>query len=402
MAHDGTPYSFTKPGLWPSRSQEQLLRAALLDGEAARQAWQQWRASIDPDGHFDRGSFRLLPLLYHNMHRLGVQDPLMRRLKGAYRMSWVETHRLFHHMRPLLRSLSERGIRTLLLKGAPLACAYYDSPAVRPLTDVDVLVYSRDVRRVMGFLEASGWKRHGSATDEDLHYRHSMQYSDVDGQEFDLHWHALYEFCHATADARFWDHCVPFEFEGVNTHRLDTTHTLLHTIIHGIRWNTEPPIRWIADAVTLLKADGDGVDWDYIGRFAQENRIAYRLALGLGYLEQRLDVPIPAVAMQRLLNAGTTWLERVENTNVLADHGRIYRIPMFGSLWLIMTEYCRFAAGQGPLRQWSGFPHYLRYRWHLNGRRDIPMVFVKSLIRRARRLLTRHATHSIAEKPGAA
>lgn len=402
MANDSTRYSFTQPGLWPSPLQEQLLRAALLDGEAARQAWQQWRTAIVVDEELDRGSFRLLPLLYHNMHRLGVRDPFMQRLKGVYRRAWVENHRLFHQMRPLLQSFNELGIRTLLLKGAPLACAYYNSPATRPMADIDVLVRPSDARAVISFLESSEWKRHRSAADEDLHYRHSMQYSNVDGQEFDLHWHVLFEYRHAAADASFWASCVPFKFEGVSTYRLDTTHSFLHTVIHGIRWNSVPPIRWIADAMTLLKADGHAIDWDHIVRFAQENKVAYRLTLGLGYLQKRLDAPIPATVMRRLLKTRTTWLERIENTSVLNDTSRFYRIPTLGELWVIVTEYCRFADHQRPLAQWNGFPHYLRYRWRLNGRREIPTVIVKSFGRRLKRLLTCDTTNAIAAKSSTA
>ena len=36
-------------GCWPSPLQEELLRAALLPGEAAVKAWEHWSAAVDLD-----------------------------------------------------------------------------------------------------------------------------------------------------------------------------------------------------------------------------------------------------------------------------------------------------------------------------------------------------------------
>ncbi len=62
------------PGWYPTRQQELLLRAALLDGDSARESWKEWRSAIDID-LIDLGSQRLLPLLYRNLNRLEIEDP---------------------------------------------------------------------------------------------------------------------------------------------------------------------------------------------------------------------------------------------------------------------------------------------------------------------------------------
>jgi hypothetical protein len=73
-----------EPGCWPNRDQELLLRAALLNGEPALEAWNEWRRTVNVDV-VDYGSHRMIPQLYRNMQRLGVNDSLMERLKGVYR-----------------------------------------------------------------------------------------------------------------------------------------------------------------------------------------------------------------------------------------------------------------------------------------------------------------------------
>src|SRR5262249_51949836 len=74
-----------RPGdIWPNATQQLLLQAALLSGEAASAAWRAWRSSVDPQ-RLDVGSHRLLPLLYHNLRALGVDDPSLPYYKTTYR-----------------------------------------------------------------------------------------------------------------------------------------------------------------------------------------------------------------------------------------------------------------------------------------------------------------------------
>jgi hypothetical protein len=53
--------------------------------------------------------------------------------------------------------LAEQKIETLLLKGAGLAYTAYGSFADRPMSDIDLLVRSRDAHRAWSLLQAHGW-----------------------------------------------------------------------------------------------------------------------------------------------------------------------------------------------------------------------------------------------------
>ena len=66
--------SFSRSGCWPSLQQLLLLRAALWQGAAALAAWSEWADSADLD-RIDNGSQRLLPLVYANLHALGLEHP---------------------------------------------------------------------------------------------------------------------------------------------------------------------------------------------------------------------------------------------------------------------------------------------------------------------------------------
>ena len=59
----------------------QLLKAALLDGDAAIAAYREWRQDLDFYS-LSYGQQRILPLLQRNLTRLGVADPLTNRFRG--------------------------------------------------------------------------------------------------------------------------------------------------------------------------------------------------------------------------------------------------------------------------------------------------------------------------------
>ena len=371
--------------LWPNCQQKLLLTAATGTEKDAVSCFRQWRQNVDLDAEFDRGTYRLLPLLYDNIRRFGVQDPLMGRLKGVYRMSWYENHLLFDKVQPIVSHLEANGVRTLLLKGVPLVLTYYRNPAVRPMADIDIVVAPAQVRRSIAAIEAFGWQRNESASDDDLKYRHSMLFADRKGLEFDLHWHFLYEACNDEADAFFWSSAIPLDFDGVRTLQLDPMAMLIHVILHGIRWNAEPPTRWIPDALAILRRDGGRFDWDRVVAFAASQRLTHRLGLGLRYLAEWHDAPIPPAVLRRLERTKITPLERIENTVVLRDRERIYANAL-GKQWVIFVEYCRWTTARGPIDFAIGFSHYLRYRWRLRGRLELVPTIFRGVSRRLSRI----------------
>src|ERR1700675_4628128 len=126
-------------GYWPSPDQALLLRAAVLPAPQARAAWQALRPRVDL-ARLDRASLRLLPLLDANLRRHGIHDPLGDALVLAREQAAARNRTLFHGGRRLLATLADAGIDTLMLKGGALAATVYGDPALRPMSDLDVLV----------------------------------------------------------------------------------------------------------------------------------------------------------------------------------------------------------------------------------------------------------------------
>ncbi len=380
-ARDGSPLAHLGDAgpadghLWPSEEQRLLLVAALADGDRARAAWRGWRARVDVDEEFGWASLRLMPLVYRNLAALGVADPLMARLKGVYRRAWYETHLLLRRTHPAVAALREAKIEVLLLKGAPLVLEYYRHHALRPLSDVDVCVHRADVHRALAVLEALGWRPARPLTQDHVRFFHAVQCVHPDGGEIDLHWHVASETRSNDLDTAFWADTEPLEFEGVTVRQLAPTMLLLHIVVHGVRWNEETPIRWIPDALTVLGARGAAIDWERLLATARRGRLTYRLALGLDYLVRHFDAPVPAWVAEALARTRVSFPERLERSVILRDTDSL-QAHLAGNQWSIITDLARQVH---PLRRPFAFaatyPHYLRYRLGLDGRRELlPLV----------------------------
>lgn len=371
--------------LWPTGAQQQLLDAALLGGDASRAAFRRWRASVNIAEEFGWTILRLVPLVHQTLARAGESDPLMGRFKGVSRLTWYETQRLLHRVRPVVAALVDASLPVLMLKGAAMALSYYGTQALRPMNDVDICVDESDLQRAMAILAAAGWQPTQHFCEDHQRFRHALQYRHPDGGEIDLHWRVLYEALLPETAGWGWADTEPLDFLGLPVLQLRPGSMLLHHIVHGVRWNDETPVRWIPDAVTVLRARGTEVDWPRLVADAHHLHVSLRLRLGLEWLQSRYGVVVPDAVMTSLRETLPTLLERVEARVYLRNH-HDYMHTATGNQMIILADLCRIADPSRLLPFVMTVPHYLRFRWRLGGRREILPALWRAAVRRARGL----------------
>jgi hypothetical protein len=320
-----------------SPQQELLLKAALLSGEEALDAWGKWHDKIDWEEQLDHGSFRLLPLLYTNLHKHGVDDPVMGKLKGIYRNAWSKNQTLFHEMAKVVEYLQHAGIKTMLLKGASLSLLYYKNNGARPMADIDVLVPLKQARQACELLQKAGWTSALPLSEPDLIYGHAIQLNNRFDKEFDLHWRPF----NAGPDEYekdFWNGAIPVKMANVNSLAPNPTDMLFHVIIHGMAWNTVPPIRWIADAITLINSKDFTIDWQRLISTAQKNHLNLRFKNGLQYLYDNFHPSIPPSVMASALNLPVSYLEKNEYRFMIRNRDK----ESAGPYTAFCCHLCRF------------------------------------------------------------
>lgn len=369
-------------GCWPTREQELLLRAALLEGKEAIDAWYEWKSSVDVD-RLDPGSLRLLPLLYWNLRTHGVKDPLMNRFKGICRLTWYENQMLFYNMATLLRSFHNAGIKTMLLKGAALVLLHYRDHGLRPMNDFDVLVHTEQALAAVNLLSKLGWTPElrplKAFTEAYFSLRHAHGFDGVAGRKFDLHWHVLLECCYANADDDFWDSAVAIQIHDVSTYALNPTDQLLHVCVHGAMWNPEPPLRWVADAMIIMKTSQSGIDWNRLIAQAQKRRLILPLKDALKYLRDVLHAPIPPAVLQSMQDMPVSEVERSEYKARTRSAELVG--PLLG-LWLYYLHYSRLVNDASLQHKLIGFPRFLQHIWAVDSLWQVPFHAVLKGIQR--------------------
>lgn len=372
----------------PTPEQELLLKAALLEGPEGIAAWRQWSTRVDPE-ELDDDSCRLLPLLYDALHRRGISDAWLRRSKAFYRRTWYENTLRFYTGAAVLRALDDTGINTMLLKGPALALRYYRDAGLRPMDDFDILVPTHQGGAAVDVLKKLGWtpvfESVGIAEDEALAIGHAYPFRNARDQAVDLHWHVFYQRIDSTADNEFWAAARPMRLAGVLTQVLSPEDQLLHVCVHGMErawWGGErqPNLRWVADAMMILRTAAEELNWDRL--FVQAQRLHFVLPMreALGYLHGLLGAHIPAPALARIRTAPVPTAERV------AELARTRPSKRWGPWLALGVRYLEYSSTLPPdvgvFRRLAGLPSFLRRRWGSGPVWMLPFAAVFRSIRR--------------------
>lgn len=370
---------------WPTPHEEQLLKAALLNGPQAVTAWNAWYAEADID-HLEPASFRLLPLLYHNLKPLGVEHPFMARMKGIYRRDWYRNQILLNEGAQVIKFLAGQKFQSLVLKGAAWSLLYYPDPGLRPIGDFDLLVPSYQALLIIKRLQAAGWgpaeTPHIPFSPGMLNITHGRGMRNAKGYELDLHWHIFHTDLEREADADFWDTAQPMQINDVEAHTLQATDHFLHSCSLVTEWADARPIWWVADAVQLLKTVPN-LDWDRFCAQVEKHRLSLEVQTALGYLTKTFDLPIPGWVVDKVkalpASANT---QRIFEANLYPPELR----PVNYKIWFLWRGFQRLTVHESWLEKAWKFPGYLRDIWGLPSTSAVPGYALGTILARMRRI----------------
>ncbi len=118
---------------------------------------QEWTALIEMATRHG-----VAPLLYRRLKASTltgcIPNEVLDRLRGVYLNTAACNVRLYEELRPLLLALHEVGIPVLVLKGAYLAENVYRNIALRPMSDIDLLVPASRAREAWRVVKALGYR----------------------------------------------------------------------------------------------------------------------------------------------------------------------------------------------------------------------------------------------------
>jgi len=169
------------------------------------------------------------------------------------------------------------------------------------------------------------------------------------------------------ADDVFWKKAEPVTVGGAPTHILNPTHQLLHTCLHGGRYNEFHPMRWIGDAMYILRKDEGKIDWDELLELGRFHHMLLVLRSALRLLAKEFRAPIPVSVVEEENRIRPTYMETTRYRLITE------RVDGFSGLirrdWY---QHCLLTPEKTLLVHAITFPAYLKKLWRIESWWKLP------------------------------
>jgi hypothetical protein len=367
-----------RPGLtgdiWPDPIQGLLLQTAFLPRSRGAAAWASVRPRIDID-HLPGELHRVMPLLWKALSAHGTEDPDLARLKGVYQYTWYRNSMLWTETATLLGELTGAGIPTMLLRGAAIGLAYFDDAGARPMNDIDILVAKADFDRARAAAAEVGW--HPVNADQPLERQFAATpLRSSSGRLVRLHWQPSPHLALSEESwDSFWQRSRHLQARGRDTSVPSAADHLVHACVDGARANSGSSLRWITDAMALLTAPGDLLDWDVVVSEARRLHSTLLMAEALTYLREALDADVPHAALTALAGSPRTRRERVAHRLSLTT------TPRVPSAAEILGRFVRLTADRSLTAAAAAAPGFLATVCNVKQTQRLQAAVVKKLAR---------------------
>ncbi len=216
-------------------------------------------------------------LLRHHIHQAGVEIPqeTQQTLNGMYLRTRAYNRIQAQALVDIISILKSAHIHPLVLKGLALAYQYYPEPALRPVSDIDLLFNKSEFLPAANLLREAGYKiQLLPASEKRLPKSLTADTASKEGINIHIELHHYYpQGAHKKgniADLEFADfHEAPVNIKINKSTVLTPGHmdTLLflsrHFAKHLFAGNPAEPaqLKWVADIISLVEHHAKEIDW---------------------------------------------------------------------------------------------------------------------------------------------
>ena len=230
----------------------------------------------------------VLPLVYwhagHVPEKMRPPREVMDALRGSFQWSRIRTLHMTRQLLQLTAAFREAGVRMIVLKGPALSRMVYPDSALRPASDLDILVHPKEMTRSKEILAQLGYTCDAIkfGTDVEALNHHEEYTSSEGGQQFrsiELHWKLIRIGILQKTDAgQFFDNAVLVSAESSTFEALHPVDALIHRALNNaFMHDGDMRLIWIYDILMLARSFKEPYDW----RLLQERCVAWRARLAV-------------------------------------------------------------------------------------------------------------------------
>jgi hypothetical protein len=236
-------------------------------------------------------------ILFHILKPLQSAVDIPRQIHDVLRQSYLNSlarnMRLFQKLLQLLTIFNKENIPVILLKGAHLAKLVYESPALRPMSDIDLLAKEDDLLKIHDLLIENGFST--LEQDQGPVLRHMAPYRKKNFPALEIHYNIgilpdnkLFE----TAD--LWERAHQSTLEGVNIITLCPEDLLLHLCAHtSIQHSFSNGLTPYFDIRQTVEKYNRILNWEILSNRAIEWGLERSVDLMLLLTDKFIGLPLP-------------------------------------------------------------------------------------------------------------
>ena len=208
------------------------------------------------------------PLIYSIIRDQGVFPPIIeQKLQKAYEHNRVRNIYIFSELKTILRRFEVVGIPNILLKGVVLSKEIYGDIALRPLTDMDLLVHPVETDSALKVLKSLGYDSliPERGVNSSLLFENEVLLVKPGPIRtvIEIHWSLLDSpyYQHFLDMNWFWQTARKLDFFGAPTTIFSPEAQLLHLCSHLMLHHSGERLLWQHDIAEVIVHYDETIDW---------------------------------------------------------------------------------------------------------------------------------------------
>jgi Uncharacterised nucleotidyltransferase len=189
------------------------------------------------------------------------------RLRAEYRNLATRNTSLFYDVLKVLKSLADNRLPVIALKGLSLANYVYGDIALRPMSDMDLLVNEEDLARAGRLLLTLGYQQYYPGWEGlSKAFHHLPPFTNKSGAMIELHWNIVTPDSPIKVDLDgLWERAGLLEVDHLEVLALSPEDLFLHLCIHAcFHLQTGIDLIPFCDVAGLIRTSADKIDWHIV------------------------------------------------------------------------------------------------------------------------------------------